>query len=508
MLGTVVPMRLRKLVLWVLSIVLLGAVAFGATIAYFFVTAKVDTIGEVDFDRPLAVPPLAKSSLDDRGRRVFELTMQEGSTDLGRDRKTPTWGMNGSYLAPTLRASRGETVVARVTNTLDEASTVHWHGMHLPARMDGGPHQMIDSGDTWSPTWQIRQPAATLWYHPHPHGKTAEHVYRGLAGMFIVDDPAEATVQEQLPSSYGVDDVPVIVQDKSFDGSELDEVKSVFSSTGILGDTVLVNGTPGPYLDVTTERVRLRLLNGSNARIYNFHLDDDRRFQQVAGDGGLLPAPVRHTHLELSPGERAEVVVTLTPGERTVLRSAPLTSFNNRFGGTDDRLDVLELRAAEKLSPSPQVPSRLTSAPDLEAEDVVETRDFELTGTRINGAKMEMSRIDQTVTIDTTERWRVHNDSGSPHNFHVHDVQFVIESLDGKPPPAHLAGRKDTVFLPPHRKADLLVRFTDYTDPDTPYMFHCHLLLHEDSGMMGQFVVVEPGEKAGRVEATESGHHH
>jgi FtsP/CotA-like multicopper oxidase with cupredoxin domain len=259
---------------------------------------------------------------------------------------------------------------------------------------------------------------------------------------------------------------------------------------------------------VTTQRVRLRVLNGSNARIYNFHFDDDRHFQQVAGDGGLLPAPVGHTHLELSPGERAEIVVTVKPGDRTVLQSAPLTSVNNRFGGTEDRFDVMELRAADDLSPSPPVPSRLASAPDLSAEDVVKTRDLELTGTRINGAKMEMSRIDQTVTVDTTERWRVRNSSGSAHNFHVHDVQFVIESVDGKPPPAHLAGWKDTVFLPPHREVVLLVRFTDYADPDTPYMYHCHLLYHEDSGMMGQFVVVKPGQQAGRVQHTEHEHHH
>ena len=499
-------MRLRKLVLWMLSIVLLGAVVFFGSIAYFFVTAKVDTVGQVEFDRPLAVPPLAESSIDDRGRRVFDLTMQEGRTDLGRDEKTSTWGMNGSYLAPTLRAARGESVVANVTNELDEASTVHWHGMHLPARMDGGPHQMIEPGDSWSPTWTLRQQGATLWYHPHPHGRTAEHVYRGLAGMFIVDDPAEKEVQSRLPSRYGVDDIPVIVQDKQFDGAELDVTKSLFSSTGILGDALLVNGTPGPYFDVTTQRIRLRLLNGSNARIYNFHLDDDRRFQQVATDGGLLPAPVRLTHLELSPGERAEIVVTLTPGERTVLRSAPLTSVNNRFGGTDDRFDVLELRAAESLAPSPRVPARLASAPDLTAEDDMTRRDFELTGTRINGAKMEMSRIDQTVTVGDTERWRVRNDSGSPHNFHVHDVQFVIAAMDGRPPPPELAGWKDTVFLPPHREVELLMRFTDYADAETPYMYHCHLLFHEDNGMMGQFVVVEPGEKAGRMEDMK--HHH
>ncbi len=439
---------------------------------------------------------------------MFDLRLQSGWTDLGRDKKTATWGVNGSYLGPTVRARRGESVLMNVTNELDEASSLHWHGMHLPARMDGGPHQMVEPGDTWSPTWTLAQQGATLWYHPHPHGRTAEHVYRGLAGMFIVDDPAEDDVQSRLPSRYGVDDIPVIVQDKQFDGSELDVTKSLFSSTGILGDTVLVNGTPGPYLDVTTQRVRLRVLNASNARIYNFHLADDRAFEQVAGDGGLLPAPVRSTHLELSPGERAEIVVTMRPGERTVLRSAPLTSVDNRFGGTDDRFDVLELRAAESLSPSPQVPDRLAAAPDVAEEDVARTRDFELTGTRINGAKMEMSRVDETVTVGSTERWRVRNASGSPHNFHVHDVQFVIASIDGRRPPPELAGWKDTVFLPPHREVELLMRFTDYADPEAPYMYHCHLLFHEDSGMMGQFVVVEPGQQAAPLKDAGHEHHH
>ena len=116
--------------------------------------------------------------------------MQEGDTDLGRDDPTPTWGFNGAYLGPTLRATRGEQVAVDVHNALDETTTVHWHGMHLPAAMDGGPHQPIAPGETWPPTWKIDQPAATLWYHPHPHGETAEHVYRGLAGMFILDDPA------------------------------------------------------------------------------------------------------------------------------------------------------------------------------------------------------------------------------------------------------------------------------------------------------------------------------
>jgi FtsP/CotA-like multicopper oxidase with cupredoxin domain len=130
---------------------------------------------------------------------------------------------------------------------------------------------------------------------------------------------------------------------------------------------------------------------------------------------------------------------------------------------------------------------------------VVETRDFRLSGTNINGQNMEMDRIDAVVEADSTERWVVRNEDGDPHNFHIHDVQFVVESVDGTEPPPELTGWKDTVFIPEGREVELLVRFSDDTDRDTPYMFHCHVLRHEDNGMMGQFVVVEPGEEAGEV---------
>ena len=509
-LGPPIPTRRRRRRwLWLvvpLTLVLVLGLAVAGTVLVAYVRADIDTVGEVDFDRPLAVPPLAESRLDEQGRRVFDLTLQRGETDLGREEPTPTWGANGTYLGPTLRAERGEEVLVNVTNDLGEESTLHWHGMHLPAVMDGGPHQMVADGETWSPTWQVDQPAATLWYHPHPHGETAEHVYRGLAGLFLLDDPQTEALP--LPQEYGVDDVPVIVQDKAFDGSELDESGRFLSGQGILGDQVLVNGTPGPYLDVTTELVRLRLLNASNARIYNFHFSDERTYDLIGTDGGLLPAPVELTHLELSPGERAEIVVAVWPGETTVLRSAPLSSTGNRFAGADDRLDILQLRAAERLEPSPELPEELAPAPDLDAADVAGTREFELTGTRINGREMDMDRVDATVEVDTTERWVVRNRDGSPHNFHVHDVQFVVESVDGRDPPPELAGWKDTVFMPEEREVVLLVRFEDYTDPTTPYMFHCHVLQHEDQGMMGQFVVVEPGQDAGDVGHGHDAHAH
>lgn len=492
-LGRPLPPRRRRRWLWFVvapvALLVLVVGAFAGTMAYSYLTADIDTVGEVDFDRPMAVPPLADSRVDEQGRRVFDLTLQEGETDLGRDAKTETWGVNGSYLGPTLRAERGEEVLVNVDNELPEMSTLHWHGMHLPAAMDGGPHQMVEPGDTWSPYWQIDQPASTLWYHPHPHGKTAEHVYRGVAGMFILDDERSADLP--LPSEYGVDDVPVIVQDKKFDGSDLDESEGLLRSNGILGDEVLVNGTPGPFLDVTTERVRLRLLNGSNGRIYNFHFNDDRPYQVIASDGGLLPAPVELTHLRLSPGERAEIVVDVEPGETTVLRSAPVPESGNRWAGVDDRLDILELRAPDDLASSPEVPEELAPAPELAADDVAETREFELSGERINHQEMDMGRIDARVTVDTTERWVVRNVHGNPHNFHIHDVQFQVASIDGDEPPPQLRGWKDTVFMPEGREAELLVRFTDYTDESTPYMYHCHVLKHEDGGMMGQFVVVE-----------------
>ena len=149
--------------------------------------------------------------MDADGTRVFDLDTRAGGKEFRPGRTTPTWGFNGGYLGPTLRAERGERVRANVRNSLDEASTVHWHGMHLPAGVDGGPHQMVDFGDRWSPQWTVDQPAASLWYHPHPHGATEKHVQRGLAGMFLLDDEPSAALP--LPQRYGVDDLPLIVQD-------------------------------------------------------------------------------------------------------------------------------------------------------------------------------------------------------------------------------------------------------------------------------------------------------
>ncbi|ARU53288.1 hypothetical protein CBR64_19475 [Cellulosimicrobium cellulans] len=499
-------------------VVLLFVAAVVAVVGVAWARAATSTAGTVEFTRPLAVPPLAESRVED-GVRVFELEARDGVADLGAAAPTPTIGLNGDYLGPTLRAARGERVRVDVTNALDETTTLHWHGMHLPPAMDGGPHQMVEPGETWSPTWTIDQPAATLWYHPHLHGQTASQVYRGLAGMFLLDDPAGADgPAADLPHEYGVDDVPVILQDKSFhaDG-RLDDSASFLSPVGTLGDSVLVNGTPGPYLDVTTERVRLRLLNGSDSRVYDVGLADGGAVQLVGTDGGLLPAPQTVERVRLSPGDRAEVVVTLTPGQSAVLRSFPpelgVNPLFERFSGGDDTFDLLELRAAPTLAPSPVVPDVLGSDPaaTLDEGDAVRTRTFQLSGRSINGRSMDMSRVDEVVTVGETEVWEVTGLDDTPHNFHVHDVQFRVLDVGGEPPAPDLGGWQDTVYVQPGRVTRLLVRFEaseGTTDPTTPYMFHCHLLTHEDQGMMGQLVVVAPGERApSRIDVPDDGTH-
>lgn len=473
------------------------------------VPGSVTPVDETEFTNELAIPPLAPSRVVD-GTRVFELTAQEGTTEFRPGVATETWGFNGSYLGPTLRAERGERVAVEFTNELGEPTSVHWHGMHLPAAMDGGPHQEVEPGATWRPTWEIDQPAASLWYHPHPHGVTEEHVYRGLAGMFLLDDDASRAAA--LPQEYGVDDVPVIVQDKVFDDDGQLELEDNGSEPGTLGGTVLANGTVGAYHEVTTERVRLRLLNGSTARTYQLGFED-RDLQLVASDGGLLDAPVTLDRVRLAPGERAEVVVEVEPGETTHLHSfeADLGGVVVPFAmGGNDAFDVLELRAADELTPSPEPawePSVHAAQDALHEDEAAVTRTFELDDRQINGRRMDMGRIDEVVAEGDTEIWEVRSIVPMPHSFHVHDVQFRVLTVDGDAPPPELAGPKDTVYLEPNRTYRLLMRFDDYTDPDVPYMFHCHMLLHEDEGMMGQFVVVGPGQEAGTPPGGHGGGH-
>ncbi len=492
------PVRwwLRRLAA-VLGVLVLAAAGLGT---YVYVAAYQSNVGELAFTNTLKIPPVLEPTVDAQGRKRFQLTLQTGRTELLPGRTTATWGVNGSYLGPTLRASRGDQVAIDVVNQLPETTTVHWHGMRLPAEMDGGPHQPIPTGTTWSPYWTVDQPAASLWYHPHLHRRTAEHVYRGVTGMFLRDD--EESARLDLPDDSGVDDIPLVVQDKQFndDGSLNLSTSGPLGAQdiyGLLGDRILVNGTYDPYLQITSTRVRLRVLNAANARSLHVGFTDGRTFDLIGTDSGLLTAPERLDRVRLSPGERAEIVADFRPGEQVVLRSfAPGQGGGfpqDRIAGADDEFDLMKIVADDQLTESPPVPPRLAITPEITALAGATVRTFQLSGTStINGNQMDPSRIDEVVPAGAHEIWELTN-PGSPHSFHIHEVAFQILDIDGEPPPPYARGRKDTVYLPPGSTVRLAGHFGPHTDPDHPYMYHCHMLEHEDDGMMGQFVIVEPG---------------
>lgn len=446
----------------------------------------VTNVGELEFEQPLKIPELLEPTIKPDGTKHFDLTMEPGTTEFLPGKMTDTWGVNGSYLGPTIRVSQGDKVSFDVENKLGETSTLHWHGMKLPPEMDGGPHQMIEADETWSPNWTIDQPSATTWYHPHLHGKTAQHVYRGLAGMFIIDDEDS----KKLPSTYGVDDIPLIIQDKLFksDGQLSDNDDGPY---GLLGDEILVNGTHDPFLEVTDSQVRFRLLNGSNARAFNFGFTDGRSFQLVANDAGLLNEPVTLDRVMLSPGERAEIVVQFEPGDETILRS-----YSGSAGIESGEFDLLKLTAASELTESQPISNELSSVPPIEVPEDAKVRQFNLTNENdINGKKMDMHRIDEVVAAGSTEIWEIHN-FGPEHNFHIHNAAFRVLDVDGSEPNEYERGRKDTVYVPHGATVRIVVEFGDYVDTEYPLMYHCHLLKHEDAGMMGQFLLVEPGTES------------
>ncbi|WP_182360064.1 multicopper oxidase family protein [Tomitella gaofuii] len=449
-----------------------------------------------DARRALPVPPLLDPRIVD-GVSVFSLVAMAGSSEIRPGVPTPTWGYNGSMLGPTLRARRGDRVRVEVRNSLPEMTTTHWHGMHLPAKMDGGPHQPIAPGGTWSPEWRVDQQAATLWYHPHPHGVTGKHVYRGLAGLFLVDD-ADADALD-LPRDYGVDDIPLIVQDRRFhDDGTLDETD--LPDMGLLGDTPVVNGITDAHFAATTRRVRFRILNGATMRVFNLCLSDGRPFAIIGSDGGLLDTPRTVENVYVSPGERVEIVVDLAADDEVTLR-------NERFAdnlevddsdapdfGLDDEFDLLTISgpgAGEAPGALPaELGTTLGAFPDTRG---ARRRSFDMEWFQINGKRMDISRVDEVIDHPGWEVWTVSNKDNWIHNFHVHDTRFRVLSLDRTSTTPMTDGWKDTILLAPGAVATLAVRFTDHTSARWPYMYHCHMLFHEDQGMMGQFVVVEPG---------------
>ncbi len=495
-----------------------GLVSVGGTRWLAGKSSAFDATGQ---RRPLRIPPLLEGTLRD-GVKHFDLDIQSGTSRFLPGLETPTIGVNGAFLGPTLRLHDGDLVAMNVSNLLTYDTTLHWHGMHVPAKADGGPHQVIKTGKKWSPAFEVRQKAALFWYHSHLMGQTGAQVNLGLAGLILVDDQESSGLG--LPSQYGVDDIPLVIQDRRFkaDGSFAYVSSMHDEMAGFKGDTLLVNGTVRPFLTVQRSRTRLRLLNGSNSRIYNFGFDDGRSFTQIGSDGSLLERAVKRKRLRLAPGERTEIIVDVASNQTIKLMSYPDVSGGRSMMrgmvGNNETFEVLELRAGRVGEMGSGLPERLVSLPNWQPNMAQRNREFQLNmammggmmgmmrghgmmgrGSHsggmadtmgINGKSMDLRRIDEKVSSGAIEIWTIVNDTPLAHPFHIHDIQFLVLDRNGRTPGGHERGLKDTVLVDSGETVRVISKFGDYTDPDRPYMYHCHILEHEDAGMMGQFAVV------------------
>ena len=470
----------------------------------------------VQGQNPLFIPPL-DTGYWNGNVRTFDLNMQDGNTQFLPGLMTPTSGYNGSYLGPTLYIRKQDNVVLNVSNSMAEVTTTHWHGLHVPANMDGGPMGNILPGNTWTASFEMLNQASTFWYHPHHKPNnwqdsdgTGGQVFRGLSGMIIVED--ENTDTLSLPSTYGVDEIPLIIQDRAFgnNGEFLEFINPLF--IGRPGDTILVNGTLNAELQTHAQLIRFRILNASNTRTYYFGFDDNRNFNQIGSDGGLLEHPVSLNRLRLSPAERAEIVVDFSNDQGQIVN---LMSYANELSNILlvyvpallDKLDttnyqILSFNVGSPTSnPITSIPQNLNTITPYIELNADSTRTFTLDNgppMSINGVSLDMSVINEEIPLGNLEVWTIINSSGTSHPFHVHGEPFQVLSRSDGPVPDNEKGWKDVVFVPlawPPGSGNGWVKiikpFNDFTDSIFTYMYHCHILEHEDAGMMGQYIVVD-----------------
>lgn len=488
-------------------------------------------------DRP-ALPIPAEMRAGSNG--TIEVNAEKGQQSFLPGVETPTYGFNGSYLGPAIRVKRGQTLTVHVNNRLDEDTTLHWHGLIIAGQVDGGPYNVIQPGKRWTVQLPIDQPAATLWFHPHIYPATAELVIKGLAGLFIIDD--EESDALGLPSRWGVDDIPLVLQDRRFnpDGKFFHRFNEVAVAAGYVGDTVLVNGAVRPIARTARGWLRFRILDGSNARNYRLTASDGRSLYVVGSDGGLLSQPVEMTALAIAAGERYEVLVDARDGKPFDLVSLPvahqpimrLPPFDRAlvllsvepYGaeGTGQLPDamadlpaipanlppvseglvmqmyrdvnarrlmmksgLMEMAKTGKTDPAvvARVVDLITNGPTLPLKE-------QLTANGVNGKSFSFTEKGISAPIGTDMVWAISEETDKMlHPVHIHGCQFRVVELDGADPPAHMAGWKDTVPIENAGHAEIYLRFPLAAPAEAPYMAHCHILEHEDSGMMTEISV-------------------
>jgi spore coat protein A len=487
------------------------------------------------FGVPLSVPPVLKPVRTDSWARAttdyYEITQKVGKAEILPGLTTLIWGYDGIFPGPTIESRSSRRVVVRQINELPVPVSTHLHGGRTPPGSDGFPTDLIlprrRSSEERSPHahhgnpdrppdkagwtfhrgskdyfYPLEQKAATLWYHDHRMDFTGPQVYRGLAGFHIVRDDEE----DALPLPKGEKDVPLMICDRAFgeDGTFLypardpslqgePGVKGNYME-GVLGDAILVNGVPWPFMEVSNTRYRFRILNASNARRYRLALDpepsDGAPFVQVGSDGGLLGAPISHRAITIAQAERLDVVIDFSKypvGTKITLK--------NRLGdGTTSR--VMRFHVVRKEEEESTVPKRLLDMGEFEAlgeSGPRLTRKFYFTRAApnghvmwaINGKVFDPSRVDARPKRGSTEIWEFATDLHHP--VHLHLVHFRVLSRNGRRPLPKDAGWKDTVDVPPGQVVRVIARFDSYRGK---YVFHCHNLEHEDMMMMANFEVV------------------
>jgi FtsP/CotA-like multicopper oxidase with cupredoxin domain len=423
------------------------------------------------FSVPMPVPRVLSPVTRRDDADEYRVAITQANVEILPGLTTPVLSYGGDFGGPTIRARTGRRALVTYTNKLTEPVTVHLHGGNVPAASDGYPTDLIAPGASRTYEYPNKQQGATLWYHDHTHMMEAEHVYRGLHGMYVIEDPAEAYLG--LPSREF--DVPIILRDAQFD----DKGNFVYGNPA-LRNVILTNGKPQPYFAVAARKYRFRVLNCATERTFRLRLAG-ADMVQIASDGGLLPAPVTRTDVAIGPGERSEIVVDFSRhrvGDQLVL--------------TDDTGAVLRFDVTRQAADFSRVPSVLRPlaafAPATVTRDV--RLSFDLTGDpvgNVNGRPYDPNRDDFVVKRGTTEIWNITNDIYE-HNFHLHLVQFRVLDRGGNPPTLDDAGRKDTVPVPPSSSVRVQVTFdSDYVGR---YVFHCHFLEHSSIGMMAQMNIV------------------
>lgn len=431
------------------------------------------------FSMPMPVPSELRPASSTKDTDVYRLPIEPADVDILPGYTTSALTFGGTFVGPTIRASRGRRAVVTFPNRIDVATNVHLHGGDVPAHSDGHPMDLIEPGRERDYQYPNTQRGATLWYHAHPHHVEAEHIYRGMHGFYLIDDPAESDLG--LPS--GRFDIPIMLRDAEFD----DDGQLVLWGNPANRTTILTNGKPQPYFEVAARKYRIRLLNGANERTFRLDLEG-KPMTQIASDGGLLPSPACRSTITFSPGERVEIVLDFSEypiGTQLVLAdesTGPVLRFDVTRGARNSRPLPRRLRPS---APQPRA--------TVERDVVLK---FDLSGEApkglVNGKEFDPNRVDFVINRGVTEIWTITNadtEHGFPHNFHMHLVQFRVLDRDGRPPTADDAGWKDTVAVPPG--SSVRVKATFDSVHTGRYLFHCHLAEHASVGMMAQMEIVE-----------------